>query len=221
MLSETHLASWLLNTFFIFPGSLWQFIHIWGFQLFQALAVHICPKPGTSFLLFKWLQTSCYWILQIIWVSATLPANTWGLYGRVICSQLYQRTLLPITSFLWPTWRFTKHKDLAAVTQVSPNFLSFRFLGTVLLWKLSEVCFSLCAKTNYQCLLRFKFPFPLKIMSTSVFLYQDLWLLSINYTRTNLLMLYQEFFMKNLFLLSTHAESNHTYKVKIRNLSKH
>lgn len=183
---------------------------IWGFQLFQALHVHILPQtwdiissssndcrlPATDFA-------------NLIWVSATLPANTWGLYGRVICSQLYQRTLLLITSFLWPTWRFTKHRSCSCHTGQS-HFLSFRFLGTVLLWKLSEVFFvSLYVqKPNYQCLLRFKFPSLSKLCQLQFSCIKIYELLSINYTRTNLLMLYQEFLLEFVFFVcQTHTKS--------------
>lgn len=115
--------SWIL--FYIILVLFDNLSSIRGFQLFQALNVHILPQTWD---IISPLQMTADFLLldfaNLIWVSATLPANTWGLYGRVICSQLYQRTLLPITSFLWPTWRFTKHRSCSCHTGQS-QFLIF------------------------------------------------------------------------------------------------
>ena len=144
MLSEAHLASasWLLNTFFILSWfSLTIYLLSEVFSCSRPLTYISCPKPGTSFLLFKWLQTSCYWILQI-------SSEFQLLFQQILGG--YTEGSSALSSTRWPCFPLLPSFDLhgglqntglAAVTQVSPNYLSFRFLGTVLLWKLSEVFF--------------------------------------------------------------------------------
>ena len=108
------------------------------------------------------MQTFCYWILQI-------SSEFHQLFRQILGG--YMEGTPALRSTRWPCFPLlasfdlhggSQNTDLAAVTQVSPNYLSFRFMGTVLLWKLSEVFLfhSLCAKTKLPVSSKIQAPFP-------------------------------------------------------------
>lgn len=136
--------SWILLYFLV---SLWQFIFYLRFSVVPGpsrtypapnLGHHFsssndCRLPATGF---------CKSHLSFSYSSSKY------LGGYMEGSSALSSTRGPCFSLL-PSFDLhggLQNTGLAAVTQVSPNFLSFRFLGTVLLWKLSEVfCFlSMC-----------------------------------------------------------------------------
>ena len=126
-----------------------------------------CHKPGNStFPLQMTAELPLLDCANPISVSPALLENTCWLCERSTCPQVYQMTLLPITSFLWHTWRFTKHRSCSCHRLVPTTYLlgsgdnfAVNVVQCVFHFALCLLCF-LCAKTKLSVSSQIQVPFP-------------------------------------------------------------